>query len=80
MQDKIVDIFSNLFVLRYRFGSGPQGSHPKESRKQFRFNGDLKSAIEEGRRHCQEVGFRFLDVTPFLSDLQSDEERMRNAS
>lgn len=48
--------------------------------KHFHFSGTLKEAVERGKKHCEVMGYRFLRIDPFISDLDGDERfRMDNA-
>lgn len=62
----------SLYVLYHRRKSE---LFPKP--KFFWHNGDLRSSIERGKRHCEEIGEVFLMVRPFISDLEFDEKRHR---
>lgn len=43
--------------------------------KVFRFDGDLKNAIVRGRQHCEKMGYVFIQVRPFIVDLEHQEEK-----
>lgn len=43
--------------------------------KVFRFDGDLKNAIVRGRQHCDKMGYVFIQVRPFIVDLEHQEEK-----
>jgi len=60
----------NLYVLYYRYKNQP---HPLI--KNFFHEGDLKSAIADGKNHCEATNLVFLMVRPFLSDLRLDEKK-----
>ena len=58
------------FILFYI--KGP--SHQVMS-KHFVFAGLIRDAIERGRRHCEQMSYRFIRVQPFFSNLEEDERR-----
>lgn len=62
----------NLFILQYR-----QKSNPHPLFKYFGHAGDFRSAIQRGKRHCDETGLVFIMVKPFMSDLDDDERKHR---
>ena len=58
------------FILFYI--KGP--SHQVMS-KHFVFAGSVRDAIERGKRHCEQMSYRFIRVQPFFSNLEDDERR-----
>ena len=45
--------------------------------KNFRATGTMQEIVERAKAHCEQCGFRFLFVRPFLSDFLKDEVRHR---
>ena len=67
-----VDLRS-VYSLYYRHGSNTSCF------KLFEHKGDLASAAQRGRTHCELMGYVFIYVKPFLSDLEWEEKRkLRN--
>jgi hypothetical protein len=62
----------SLFVLLYR-----QKNNPYPMIKNFFHPGDFRSAIQRGKRHCDDTGLVFIMVKPFVSDLDDEEKRHR---
>jgi hypothetical protein len=64
----------NLYILYYR---------PKDTNahfiKYFEHEGSLEKAINRGRTHCDIMGYRFIFVRPFLSDITGEERLKRRA-
>lgn len=62
-----------VYTLYYRHGSNTSCF------KLFEFKGDLAGASQRGRTHCELMGFVFIYVKPFLSNLDAEEKRrLRN--
>lgn len=61
------------FILYYIKGPDP---HIKQ--KHFVFAGEMKDAIQRGKRHCENMSYRFIRVQPFFSSLDEDEKRNAN--
>jgi len=60
----------NLHVLYYRQGSDPRSQHLN-----FSFQGTFKEAIARGRNFCEKMGWRFVKVEQFLTNLEEREKR-----
>lgn len=60
-----------MYVLYYREGQNP---HPQM--KYFNLKGEFRNVINRVKRHCELMHMRFINVRPFLSDLQEDEKRI----
>jgi hypothetical protein len=56
-----------VFKLYYTRGTNQED-------KLFYFDGGLRDAIQEGRRHCSIMNFRFVAVRPGLVDLRHQEK------
>jgi hypothetical protein len=63
---------SDVYTLFYIRGGDPHTRH-----KNFRHNGDLRSAILKAQAYCGEVSYRCIRVESFLSDLDSELTRSR---
>lgn len=64
----------NLYILTYVQVSRT-GGHFVE--KHFQHEGGFKGpqgAIERGKRHCQRMNYRFMNVRPFMNDLDLEEQ------
>lgn len=61
------DIFKGLWLIHYRHGMNPGLS------KGMYHVGDVRSAVERAKRHCEMMGYRYVFVRPFVSDLQKEE-------
>lgn len=64
-----VESKKNLYTLFYIRGN----AHHLYS-KTFFHQGEFKSVIERGKRHCDAMSYRFIKVIPFISDLVADEK------
>jgi len=62
---------STMYVLYYREGQNP---HPQM--KYFELKGDFRTVISRVKRHCELMNMRFINVRPFLSNLEEDERRI----
>lgn len=62
---------STLYVLYYREGQNP---HPQQ--QFFELKGDFRSVISRVKRHCELMNKRFINVRPFLVDLDEEEKRI----
>ena len=62
--------FEKLYVLTYVAGA------TQVRFRNFRHDGDLSSAINRGRIHCEKTRCRFICVTPFIEDLERIEKKM----
>ena len=51
-----------------------QGSRPFTETKYFHHKGDLRSAIERGKRHCEVMNIRFVMVKPFITIFEDEEK------
>jgi hypothetical protein len=58
-----------LYILYYRTGNNPHAMV-----KHFKFNGDLRGAMDRARRHCETTNLRFVRVEPFLHTLDEEEK------
>lgn len=59
-----------LWVLHYR-----QGQNPSPMQKNFESAGTIARIVDRAKRHCDAMGYRFIKVQPFLSNLQTDENQ-----
>jgi len=59
--------WNEVWVLRYRAGNFPTTG------KYFVLSGTLKEAAARGIQHCAAMGYRFINVTPLISDLIAEE-------
>lgn len=64
----VIDI-SKLYVMYYREGLTPNLT------KTFYCDGDLLAARERANLHCHKMNYRLAFVKPFLSNLDTEEER-----
>jgi len=62
---------STMYVLYYREGQNP---HPQM--KYFELKGEFRQVISRVKRHCELMNMRFINVRPFLSNLEDDERRI----
>lgn len=61
----------NLWVVHYRKGGNPfplAGFYP--------YKGNIQGALKVFRTHCDRMGWKFVRVTPFLSNVA---EELKNA-
>jgi hypothetical protein len=63
-----VEITKKLYTLYYR-----RGTNPHSMMKNFEMSGTLREVVERTKKHCENLGCRFVRVEPFLSDLSNDE-------
>ena len=63
-------VFDDIYTLRYVFKQ-----HIEE--KQFKASGTIQEIVNRARAHCEQCGYRFLFVKPFLSDFLKDEVKHR---
>jgi len=63
-----------IYVLHYRRGDNP---HPMQ--KNFEASADLKipQLVERCKTYCTNMSYRFISVTPWLSDLALDEKKVQ---
>ena len=59
----------SLYTLYYRHGTNPYCF------KTFYHAGDLQSAVNRGRTHCDTMGFVYNIVVPFIADLERAETK-----
>ena len=45
--------------------------------KNFRASGDIQTIVQRAKAHCEQCGYRFLFVEPFLADFIKDELKHR---
>ena len=60
----------SLFVLWYREGRDPRGKP-----LHFRFSGTIHQAIAKTKSYCEQMGYRWIRVDPFLTDLDASLKR-----
>ena len=65
---KVVPESKNMYILFYRHGMNPQCT------KGFYCNGDIKAAVQRAQRHCEIMGYRYIFVRPFVSDIEEEEK------
>lgn len=65
---KLATDFKNMYILFYRHGMNPGCS------KGFISNGDIKAAVQRAQRHCEIMGYRYIFVRPFVSDIDEEEK------
>ena len=53
----------HVWILRYRYSNNPQAD------KNFIFNGSLPEAVVFAKQYCEKMGYRYIQVRPFLSDI-----------
>jgi len=64
----------NLYVLFYRQGQNP---HPQELH--FYYGSfDMRVVVERVKRHCECMNYRFVNVRPFFTDLDKEENVILN--
>jgi hypothetical protein len=63
-------VFDDIYVLRFVFKQ-----HIEE--KTFRASGTIQEIVNRAKAHCEQCGYRFLFVKPFLSDFLKDEVKHR---
>jgi hypothetical protein len=59
-----------MYTLWYRSGDNP-GAMTKNFNLPYN---DMRTVIQRTKDHCDLMGYRFVRVKPFLSDLIKDEE------
>jgi hypothetical protein len=65
----VTKLLSGLYTLYYR-----QGNNPHPMQKNFFTNGaNLRETVDIAKKHCENMGIRFIRVIPFLSDIRADE-------
>jgi hypothetical protein len=70
-QNSLDSVFApETFVLYYI-----QGNSHQVKQKFFTFVGDRGAAIARGKRHCEQMSYRFIRVENFYSSLEADEKR-----
>lgn len=62
---------ANRYVLYYREGQNP---HPQMAF--FDLSGDFRQVIMRVKRHCELMNKRFINVRPFLMNLDDEEKRI----
>ena len=60
----------NIFVLYHL-----HGNNPRSQAIYFQHPGPFKVAIDRGRKFCEKMGWRFLKVESFLTNLDDREKR-----
>lgn len=65
-----------IYVLHYRRGDNP---HPMQ--KNFKASADLKipQLVERCKNYCTNMSYRFISVSPWLSDLAMEEKKAQAA-
>ena len=66
---KTVEQPAITYILYYRQGMSP---HPQM--KGFLLKGDLQQGIARAKRHCETMGYRFVQLRPFISNLETEEK------
>ena len=66
-QSNYQEVFQNMWHLTYRFGMNATLS------KNFYFKGDILQAQERARKHCTIMNYKYIDVYPFLADINKQE-------
>lgn len=64
-------LIANRYVLYYREGQNP---HPQMAF--FDLSGDFRQVISRVKRHCELMNKRFINVRPFLMNLDDEEKRI----
>jgi hypothetical protein len=59
----------SIYLLFYRHGLNPQ------CQKGFTLRGDLRSATERAKRHCEAMGYRYIFVRPLICDIDLEEKQ-----
>lgn len=67
---KNVGTLETLHVLFYIHGNSRHIQNVN-----FSFNGTFKEAIARGRQFCERMGWKFIKVEPFLTNLEEREKR-----
>ena len=68
-------LLKGLYTLYYR-----QGNNPHPMQKNFYSTGaNLRETVDIAKKHCENMGIRFIRVQPFISDIRAD-ERVHNGS
>jgi len=65
---KVASNNKNVYILFYRHGMNPH------CQKGFSHDGDIKSAVQRAQRHCEVMGYRYIFVRPFISDIDEEEK------
>lgn len=60
----------NLWTLYFRAGSNPHAMT-----KHFFLEGDIRDVVTRAKKHCDTLGYRFIRIEPFISDLALDERK-----
>jgi hypothetical protein len=66
--NSVPDSIKNLYILFYRHGMNPH------CQKGFTNSGDIKAAVQRAQRHCEIMGYRYIFVRPFVSDIDEEEK------
>jgi hypothetical protein len=61
-------IGKNIYILFYRHGMNAG------CQKGFFCEGDIKQAVQRAQRHCEVMGYRYIFVRPFVSDIEEEEK------
>lgn len=70
-----IEQLERVYRLTYRFGNQAPTS------KQFRFKGNLEEATTRARKHCKTMGYVYIFTSPFVVDLDHQEEsKLKDAS
>jgi hypothetical protein len=68
-------LLTGVYTLYFR-----QGNNPHAMQKNFYSNGaNLRETVDIAKKHCENMGIRFIRVQPFLSNLRA-EERAHNGT
>ena len=65
----------NLYTLFFRAGNNPHAMS-----KHFFLSGELRDVVIRAKKHCDTLGYRFVRIEPFISDLAADERRHTGSS
>ena len=65
----------NLYTLFFRAGNNPHAMS-----KHFFLSGDLRDVVIRAKKHCDTLGYRFVRIEPFISDLAADERKHTGGS
>ena len=65
----------NLYTLFFRAGNNPHAMS-----KHFFLSGELRDVVLRAKKHCDTLGYRFVRIEPFISDLAADERKHTGGS
>lgn len=63
---RIPDI-TKVWTLFYRHGVNPR------CEKGFYHDGDMRSAVDRAKKHCELMGYRYIFIRPFVVDIEQEE-------